>query len=462
MRAFKHYLIRLFLLALIVVAGAWFWAGRADGPLIELRQPAQFVGQASTLELMVEAPGGQFSGIEVLLEQGGFSLPVFTVDEAGPGEVRQDTADRLFIMRPIGKQTLPLLEEGPARLIVRAARPVLYGYRDAASEVVRDIEVRLQPPGLGVLSTFHFVNHGGAEFVVYEATPADVESGVRVGDQVYPGFNASGAGIQNADDSMRVAFFALLHDQDLNAPIQIYARDGAGNQTIVPLDHRPFSRQFRRSRIQLDDRFFARVVPAIAATTPDMEISTAPEDLLASFLRINGDLRRRNDETLTELAAQTAPEMLWSGPFIPLTNASVEAAFADNRTYVYQGDEVDRQVHLGFDLAVTARIPVTAAQDGRVLHASDLGIYGNCVIIDHGLGVQSLYAHLSSFDVQVGDTVTAGQQIGRSGTTGLAGGDHLHFTMLLNGHAVNPVEWWDPQWNEDRVMRKVREAGGGV
>jgi murein DD-endopeptidase MepM/ murein hydrolase activator NlpD len=129
---------------------------------------------------------------------------------------------------------------------------------------------------------------------------------------------------------------------------------------------------------------------------------------------------------------------------------------------MYKGKEIDQQVHLGFDLAVTSAVAVVAANDGKVVHASPLGIYGNCVIIDHGLGVQSLYAHLSSFDVKVGDTVTKGQPIGRSGMTGLAGGDHLHFTMLVNGNAVNAVEWWDKKWMEDRVLRKVREAGGKV
>jgi murein DD-endopeptidase MepM/ murein hydrolase activator NlpD len=97
-----------------------------------------------------------------------------------------------------------------------------------------------------------------------------------------------------------------------------------------------------------------------------------------------------------------------------------------------------------------------------VLYAGDLGIYGNAVVVDHGLGVQSLYAHLSSIDTNVGDMVKMGQVLGRSGTTGLALGDHLHFTMLLNGNAVNPVEWWDPKWTEDRVLRKIREAGGTV
>ena len=103
---------------------------------------------------------------------------------------------------------------------------------------------------------------------------------------------------------------------------------------------------------------------------------------------------------------------------------------------------------------------MTASNRGVVLLPTYLGIYGNCVILDHGLGVQSLYAHLSTIDMKEGETVEKGQTIGRTGSTGLAGGDHLHFTMLVNGVAVNPVEMWDPHWMEDRVFRKIREAGG--
>jgi murein DD-endopeptidase MepM/ murein hydrolase activator NlpD len=119
-------------------------------------------------------------------------------------------------------------------------------------------------------------------------------------------------------------------------------------------------------------------------------------------------------------------------------------------------------VHLGFDLAVTVNIPVKAGNDGKVVYADYLGIYGNCVIIDHGMGVSSLYGHLASIDVKTGDTVTRDQVIGRSGMTGLAGGDHLHFSIQVQGHPVNPVEWWDPHWIDDRVLRKIREAGGQV
>jgi murein DD-endopeptidase MepM/ murein hydrolase activator NlpD len=453
-------LLLLLVVLLAIAGGAWLWAGRAEGPGIELRTPERFIGQATPLDVLVQSPGGEFSRVEVTLEQGERSFSIFTLAQPSQANVRQESADRIYIMRPIGKRDLPELQPGPARISVRAARPVLYGLRQAESEVTREVEVRLEPPRIAVLSTFHYINHGGAEFVVYRATPADVESGVRVGDRTYPGFPAAGAGIK-ADDAMRVAFFALLHDQELNTPIALYARDPAGNEAAAPLDHRAFPKPFARSRIQIDNPFLERVVPAIAATTPAMNISTAPADLVASFLRINGDLRRQNAATIAEQAKKTAREMLWTDAFQALGNASIEAGFADNRTYLHDGQEIDRQVHLGFDLAVTQRIPVLAANRGVVLYAADLGIYGNCVIVDHGLGVQSLYAHLSSIDVKEGDRVEKGRVLGRSGMTGLAGGDHLHFTMLVNGQPVNPVEWWDPKWMQDRVLRKIAEAGAG-
>jgi murein DD-endopeptidase MepM/ murein hydrolase activator NlpD len=222
--------------------------------------------------------------------------------------------------------------------------------------------------------------------------------------------------------------------------------------------HRVFPRPFAKSRIELDQRFLDRVVPAISAETPSL--GPPGDDLVAAFLKINGELRRQNNETITALMGKTRPQMLWTSAFAQLGNTAVQSRFADYRTYFFGGKEIDRQVHLGFDLASTAQAPVHASNRGVVVLASFLGIYGNCVVIDHGMGVQTLYAHLSSIDVREGDEVDKDQVIGRTGITGLAGGDHLHFTLLVGGTAVNPVEWWDPHWIEDRIFRKIREAGG--
>jgi len=123
---------------------------------------------------------------------------------------------------------------------------------------------------------------------------------------------------------------------------------------------------------------------------------------------------------------------------------------------LYNGKKVDEQVHLGFDLAKVAHTPIPASNDGKILWAGDLGIYGNCIVIDHGFGLQSIYGHLSEIGVKVDDMVKRGQEIGKSGATGMAGGDHLHFSMQVDGVQVNPVEWWDEHWIHDRILSKLK------
>ncbi|MBL8144466.1 MAG: M23 family metallopeptidase [Acidobacteria bacterium] len=451
-------IVAVVLIVVAAVAGAFFVAGRSPAPVITVIQPQGTIGQASTLEVVVEAPRGDLSLFTATLAQNGQTQTLFT-QAPGAAGLTQDGADRVRLTMPVGKASVPQLVSGAARITVTAARTVMFGLRTRSADVSFEVMVRLEPPRVAVMSLHHIVNHGGSEMVVYRATPGDVvASGVRVGDREYPGFPATGAGIPATDPALRVAFFALLWDQDLETPMHVFARDAAGNEATAAIDHRVFPKPFKQSTIDLPDAFLQRVVPAILSNTPSLTVAD-PGNLEESFLSINRDLRKANADTIASLAAKTAPTILWTEPFLQLGNSQVEASFADQRTYRHNGAEIDRQVHLGFDLAVTAQVPIRASNTGVVVFADYLGIYGNCVVIDHGMGVQSLYAHLSSMDVKPGDAVTRDQPIGRSGMTGLAGGDHLHFTMLVNGQQVTPVDWWSPQWLQDRVIRKWREAG---
>jgi peptidase M23-like protein len=455
-----RWLIGLALLVLLACSGIYVMAGRGAPPRLTIVKPDRVVGQAGSLELTAEAPNARFTALTITLEQNGKTLPLFTLDGPQTASVTRVSGNQIHVSRPLGKQSVPELQSGAARLVVTATRPSLLNLRTLSTTATKDFQVRLEPPRLAVLSTKHYVNHGGSEMVVYRATPSDVRSGVRVGDLEYPGFPASGAGMAGADPAISVAFFALLHDQPIDSPIAAFARDETGNEVKVSFVDNVFPKPFKKSRIEIDDKFMNRVVPDILEHSPELKLTApAPDtpEMLAAFLKVNGDLRKINTDQIAAMAAKTSPARLWEGPFVQLGNSQVEASFADRRTYIYKGKEIDRQTHLGFDLAVTEHVPVAAANSGTVLNASWLGIYGNCVIIDHGMGVQSLYGHLMSFDVKVGDKVSRGQTIGRSDSTGLAGGDHLHFTMLVGGRMVTPVEWWDPHWIADRVERKLKE-----
>jgi murein DD-endopeptidase MepM/ murein hydrolase activator NlpD len=448
MRFLKRLVLALVLLAIVGAGVMWFLAGREAGPTITIASPEKFVGRSTPVSVTVEAPSEIVDGA-VTVEQNGKPVPL--------KDLKIDRTDGKLVMTgTIGRDGLV---NGPATLSVDATRKTLYGLRTLVSNTKRDLTVRLDPPRVGVVSIHHFINLGGSEFVVLRATPEDVEAGVQVGDTRYPFYPGSAVGI--SDPAVRVGFFALRHDQDINARITAYARDAAGNEATTPVEHRPFIKRFVQSKIPIDQRFLDRVVPAIASNTPDLKVDTnSPEGLLKGFLEINGNLRKKNGDYIASLAGKSQPKMLWTEAFAQMGNSQVESRFADRRTYFFADKEIDKQVHLGFDLATVQQAPVHAANAGVVVHADFLGIYGNCVILDHGLGVQSLYAHLSTIGVKVGDTVTKGQELGRTGTTGLAGGDHLHFTLLVQGVPVNPVEWWDAHWLQDRVNRKISEAGG--
>lgn len=449
-----RFLLKLLVLLAIVAAAAWFFITRSFAPSIDIRQPQRFVGANGQYEIAVTAPQAELTDLRVTFEQEG------QVHELTPASTTAE-GETVIIRGPLGRAVLRGVKEGTGTLRVSAARMAYGRVRTNAASAEKELEVRLQPPRLQVLSTHHYINQGGAEAIVYKVEPAGVTSGVMVGNRLFRGYPAAGAANlapdlpadRLSDPTVHVAFFALDWNQAGETPMFLHAEDEAGNRARTEFERRVFPKAFRKSTIALDESFLQRVVPAIEAQTSSL---TAQGSLIERYLAINRDLRKTNGDEIAKLSEKTTKELQWAGAFVPFANGAVQASYADQRTYMYEGKEVDQQVHLGFDLASNANAPIIAGNRGTVLYAGYLGIYGNCVIIDHGMGLQSLYGHLSSIGTSVGQTVERGAEIGRSGITGLAGGDHLHYTMLLQGQSINPVEWWDQHWIDDRILRKLR------
>jgi murein DD-endopeptidase MepM/ murein hydrolase activator NlpD len=468
-----RFLLALVIAALLACGGVYVYAGRMPGPSIEITKPVKYVGVSTPVEVRVTTPQGKLTKLDVFFEQNGKQTLLFSLEKAQTGGANATNAQLTatstltpgaaptgpVLTTTIDRERVPDLKSGAGRIVVTAVRPVLFGLRKAQSTAAHDVQVRLERPQIAVISTKHYIHLGGSEMIVYRATPSDVESGVMVGDVRYPGYPASGVkieGVHIADPAVKIAFFALRWDQNVNTPMYAFAQDEAGNSGRAEFDHLTFPKAFKRSTIPIDDKFIGRTIPWIYENSP--EVKTTGNEL-QDFLQANGKLRQINAQKISSYSRQSASELFWGGVvFHAFVNNAVEAAFADHRTYVYNGKEVDQQTHLGFDLARVVNSPVVAANKGKVLHAGPLGIYGNAVIVDHGMGVQSLYGHLSSIGVKVGDMVEKEQEMGRTGTTGLAGGDHVHFTMLVSGQMVNPIEWWDAHWIQDRILRKLREA----
>ncbi len=435
----KSWLLIVLLLLLAVVGGVSYlgWRQSVPGPRVSVQAP-RFLGHNSSFTVTLETARGNLKRGEVRVVQGGRAVTVAKADAAG----------RRVELPVTVESAAQGLKEGAAMLEVWAAddfwRPMRPHDRALVSQPVT---IDLTPPRLEILAATRYVSPGGAVMVAFKAGDAS-RVDVTVGKRVFPSF-AYGP----PDRGARVALIALPYDYDAGTPLGVTARDEAGNTAArgVPVELKP--RAFPRDTIKLSEAFLQAKVPELLPQRPP----TQP--LLDGFLVINRDQRKQAEDEKIKIGAKTADKPLWSGPFVQPRNTKVFSNFAETRTYVYEGRTVDTQVHVGFDLASTKQTPVPAANSGQVAFAGPLTIYGNAVIVDHGLGLQTLYAHLSTIDVKAGDAVEKGHVLGRSGTTGLAVGDHLHFEVLVSGVSVTPVEWWDGKWIRDRVNKPLKDAG---
>ncbi len=303
------------------------------------------------------------------------------------------------------------------------------------------------PPRITVKTTMPTVRRGGTGVVLYSVSKDVTQTGIKVGSFFFPAFRQA-----NND---YLCFFAFPYFMDVRdySP-QIFAADTAGNTQTSPLAINRATKVFRQDVITLTPNFIESKVEEFSRIVPG-EMSD-----IDRFITVNSKVRRDNAKTLIEIGKETAQQMLWKEAFLRLPNSAARAGFADHRNYIWQGQKVDEQTHLGFDLASLAQAEIPAANSGTVVFADYLGIYGNLVVIDHGLGLQSLYSHLSRIGVQKGQTVQKGDIIGNTGTTGMAGGDHLHFGILIAGLEVTPLEWLDSHWIKDNVIDRIKTAGG--
>ncbi len=432
--------MRLLLVALVVllIAVPVFLLMLSGGTALKIDPPVTAIGNVTPIQVRIENSHG-VRRITGAIEQGGSRYTLFDVQETSHRVMfwRRHEAPQVKTFQ-VGKQQAPALHDGKARLIIEAQSNDLRGRVDS---IESDVEIITQPPRISADGAQHYINQGGSELVVFTPSGYVTDSGVRVSKYTFRSFP------HPSQTNQRFSLFAYPWDLPVDAVPVAYARNPAGAEATARFWYKVFPKKFRARDLPIDDAFLDKVVNQIDPG--------GSGDLLARFLRINGEMRRKNNQTLADLRLKTADKFLWSGPFLPLTNAAVESSFADKRSYIYKGKKVDEQVHLGFDLAVTLHVSVPAANDGRVVWADNLGIYGNCVVVDHGYGLQSIYGHLSEIAVKPGDMVKKSQSLGKSGSTGLAGGDHLHFSMQVDGVQVNPIEWWDEHWIKDRILSKV-------
>jgi hypothetical protein len=429
-----------FILLLPIVIGAPVIALRAFSAhsVLAFDPQPQAIGEATPVTVHITNPHGA-RHITAFLEQNGARVTL--TESAQPPNRWMFFRDHLPTQDfhfTAGKASDPSLKEGSARVGVDVESN---DFRASTDTITADVKVILRPPTVTGDGFEHIIHQGGSEFAIFTALGYWSDAGVRVGRDTFRSFPSPG------NPNQRMALFAYAWDTPRGTVPVVFVKNPAGTEATARFRFKVFPEKARARNFAIDDRFLEKVVNQIEPG--------GSGDLLQRFLKINGEMRRANNQTLADLRLKTDDKFLWTQPFVQLANSKVESGFADVRSYIYKGKKVDQQVHLGFDLAVAQHTPVAAANDGKVVWAAPLGIYGNCIVVDHGLALQSIYGHLSEIGVKEGQLVKRGEIIGKSGSTGLAGGDHLHFSMQIDGVQVNPLEWWDGHWIQDRVLGRL-------
>ena len=339
------------------------------------------------------------------------------------------------------------LKDGAGVLTVTAVdRSYWKFFRGNETRFEKEVTLDFRPPVVKITAGDRYVTQGGTGIVAYTASRDTERTGVRIAGHFFPAYKG-----QSTEDDAYVAFFTHPYDVPTREKAKVVAEDHAGNVRESALAYNVRPLRYRAVRVEVSDDFIQRKIEPLTG-----EAGGSAGGPREQFVQVNRELRRVNEDLIRKTCRSTAPRKLWQGRFRQLANSAVQANFADQRSYYYRNEKIDEARHLGYDLAVTRRYPVDAANSGMVVFAGPLGIYGNTVIIDHGMGLCSLYSHLSSVAVTAGHPIEKGAKLGRTGETGLAIGDHLHYGVYIQGVAVLPLEWWDAKWIRDNVADKLR------
>ncbi len=426
----------------IALAGAALWAFNTvlefEKPAIDLKEDLSTIGPGKSIALTVSDQKSGIRNVSVTISQDGKDQVVLS--ENYPGGTKEQALSPELNLRGLH------LKDGPATITITAED---HSWLKNRTTLAVETSIDTVPPQIGLISSAHNVNAGGTGVALYRVSEEVTRTGIRVGDRFFQGYPYAIQG-----KPCHIAYFAVPASASKGGlKILIMARDKAGNESSVILPHLVREKKFKDDKINLSRAFLEQKMPEFR-----QHDSRVPATPLEAFLFVNETLRGENTKTIQAACSKSQPKALWEGTFLRMKNAAPMAGFAQDRTYLFEGMAVSKSTHYGVDLASTERAPIEAANSGVVVYTGYLGIYGNTVIVDHGLGLSSLYAHMSDISVKIGQNVARGETLGSSGSTGLAGGDHLHFSILVGGEFVNPAEWWDAHWIQDNVTGKLTET----
>ncbi|MBU0465830.1 MAG: M23 family metallopeptidase [Proteobacteria bacterium] len=447
--------VYLILILMILIPVTWMFVYKFEGrkPVVDMTLPSLYLKKSYDMSIKVTDPKTGLRKIMVSIMQQGkekillekqYESTGFLGVFPGAKTIKDD-----FII-PVHSWKYGMTD-GDAVIRIMVSDYSWRGWgKGNISYIEKKVIIDSKPPNVTILTNRHNIESGGTALVIYKLFEENIKTGVIVGENFFPGLSGL-----FEDKNIYTAFFALSHMQGPGTQISVLAEDMAGNTTKRGFHHYIRDKKFKTDILNISDGFLEEKIPDFDVGVKNGSFQGEKNPLLEKFLHINGETRKNNVEKILSIPQVSENKKYWDDRFLRLHGSARRAGFADHRIYKYKGKEIDRAIHMGVDLASTANAPVKAANSGRVVLTEFIGIFGNTVVIDHGFGLCSLYSHLSQISVNKGDMVKKGDEIGFTGMTGLAVGDHLHFSMIVHNVFVNPVEWWDDLWIKNNITSKI-------
>lgn len=316
-----------------------------------------------------------------------------------------------------------------------------------------DIKIDTRKPVANVLENSRYIQRGGSGVVIVNVKDENLKD-------AYISFNDKKQFKLQPfyKEDYYVALIAWPVNFESFKRVNLVAIDKANNKTITKVPFYIQSKKIRTDKIQLSERFIRN----ISASVLEQSFESIPTNVKEIFLQSNKNLREKNVNTVLSVGQKSIHnEMIDSfniKSFKRLRGSKTVAGFAERRHYYLDGEKINEAWHLGIDWASVRKAPIYTSNSGTVVFKEYLGLYGNTIIIDHGMGLSSLYAHTSAQSVEIGESVSSNQKIANTGATGAVFGDHLHFGILVQGVEVNPIEWMDSNWIKLRITDVLDDA----
>ncbi len=373
--------------------------------------------------------------------------------------VKKEVIDMQSLTNPQKNVSLQLhppvdmdFQKGRAQLLIEVRDKSLWNYFMGNRLTKRvNIFIDTKKPDLFVINNSYAITKGGSALVIFYCKDKNLKDFF-----IKTNFGNKFQAEPFYKDGYYAALIAWpLTKSSFRADIVAYDRAGNRAKAHIPLYLR--NKRYKKSKINLTDSFLEGKVAQLAEDYPE----TKSMDKLGRFKFVNETLRQMNEKLIHTLASKVPEQMISDfdiKPFYPLKNAAKVASFGDHRFYYYNGKFVSEAYHLGLDLASTKMAKIVASNPGKVVFANYNGIYGNMPLISHGLGLYTLYGHCSTLFVRKGSDVDSGQTIAKTGMTGLALGDHLHFGVVVQGIEVRPEEWMDRKWIKTNIQNVMKDA----